>query len=61
MDRPKTLQQAIRYFSNEDVCAATVAALRWPDGPSCELLHHHGWSAGTAFCELPPLRRSVLS
>ena len=35
MDNPKTLQQAIRYFSNEQVCIDTVAALRWPDGPVC--------------------------
>jgi transposase-like protein len=32
----KTLQQAIRYFDNEDVCIDTVANLRWPDGiPTC--------------------------
>ncbi len=35
MDKPKTLQQAIRYFSDEQVCIETVAALRWPDGPVC--------------------------
>jgi transposase-like protein len=33
--KPKTLQQAIRYFSDEQVCIDTIAALRWPDGPSC--------------------------
>jgi transposase-like protein len=32
----ETLQQAIRYFGNEDVCIDTVANLRWPDGiPIC--------------------------
>jgi transposase-like protein len=32
----KTLQQAIRYFSDEDVCIDTVANLRWPEGiPVC--------------------------
>jgi transposase-like protein len=32
----KTLQQAIRYFKDEQTCIDTVAALRWPDGiPSC--------------------------
>jgi transposase-like protein len=32
----KTLQQAIRYFSDENVCIDAVAALRWPDGiPTC--------------------------
>src|ERR1051326_323931 len=31
-----TLQQAIRYFSDETVCIDTVANLRWPDGvPRC--------------------------
>jgi transposase-like protein len=33
--KPKTLQQAIKYFSNEQVCIDTVAALRWPNGPIC--------------------------
>jgi transposase-like protein len=33
--KPKTLQQAIKYFSNEQVCIDTVAALRWPNGPVC--------------------------
>lgn len=27
--------QAIRYFSDPDVCTEFVAALRWPDGPAC--------------------------
>jgi transposase-like protein len=35
MEKPKTLQQAIRYFSDEQVCIDTVAALRWPHGPVC--------------------------
>src|SRR6266516_5515050 len=29
---PKTLQEAIQYFSDEDRCIEFVAALRWPDG-----------------------------
>jgi transposase-like protein len=33
--KPKTLQQAIKYFSNEQVCIDTVAGLRWPNGPIC--------------------------
>lgn len=32
---PKTLQQAIQHFSNEQVCIDTIASLRWPDGPIC--------------------------
>jgi transposase-like protein len=35
MEKPKTLQQAIRCFSDEQVCIDTVAALRWPKGPIC--------------------------
>jgi transposase-like protein len=32
---PKTLIEAIRYFSDQDVCVQFVAKLRWPDGPAC--------------------------
>jgi transposase-like protein len=32
---PQTLIEAIRYFSDPDVCLTFVAALRWPDGPQC--------------------------
>ncbi len=35
MDAPKTLQQAIQYFSDEKVCIEAVAAMRWPDGVKC--------------------------
>jgi transposase-like protein len=35
MDKPKTLQEAIRYFSDEQICIDTVAAIRWPNGPTC--------------------------
>jgi hypothetical protein len=35
----QTLQQAIRYFGNQDVCLAEMVKLRWPDGvvtcPTC--------------------------
>ena len=31
----KTLSDAIRYFSDEQTCIDTVAAMRWPDGPAC--------------------------
>src|SRR6266478_5226676 len=33
--KPKTLQQAIRYFSDEQTCIDTIAQLRWSDGPVC--------------------------
>ena len=32
---PRTLIEAIRYFSDPDVCVDFVAKLRWPDGPVC--------------------------
>jgi transposase-like protein len=35
MDSPKTLQQAIQYFSDEQVCIDAVAAMRWMDGTRC--------------------------
>jgi transposase-like protein len=37
----KTLQQAIKHFSDEQTCIDTVAALRWPDGkPTCPACGH---------------------
>lgn len=36
----KTLQQAIKYFSDEQVCIDTVAKLRWPSGPLCPACGH---------------------
>jgi transposase-like protein len=36
MEHPKTLQAAIQYYSDEQVCIDAVAAMRWPDGkPTC--------------------------
>jgi len=35
MKKPKTLQQAILYFSNPDNCLRLVARLRWPNGVEC--------------------------
>jgi len=32
---PPTLLEAIRYFSDLDVCTEFVAGLRWPNGPVC--------------------------
>jgi transposase-like protein len=40
MDKPKTLQQAIKYFSDEQVCIDTVAELRWPNGAVCPKCSH---------------------
>src|SRR5438552_5756472 len=33
--QPRTLLEAIRYFSDLDICTEFVAGLRWPDGPVC--------------------------
>jgi transposase-like protein len=33
--QPTSLIQAIRYFSDLDVCTEFVANLRWPNGPVC--------------------------
>jgi transposase-like protein len=39
MDAPKTLQQAIQWFSKEENCIAYMVQQRWPDGvvvcPTC--------------------------
>jgi transposase-like protein len=35
MEKPKTLQEAIQHFSDEQVCIDAVAKMRWPDGPQC--------------------------
>ncbi len=40
MDKPKTLQQAIRYFSDEQVCVDTIAEIRWPNSPICPQCSH---------------------
>src|SRR6185295_3802319 len=32
---PKTLIEAVRYFSDPVVCREFVAAMRWPDGVTC--------------------------
>jgi transposase-like protein len=35
MATPKTLLQAIQYFSDEQVCIDAVSLMRWSDGPRC--------------------------
>jgi transposase-like protein len=45
MNHIKTLQQAIQYFSDEQVCIDAVAAMKWPNGkavcPNCESKEHY--------------------
>lgn len=47
-EQNKTLTEAIRFFSNEQNCIDTVAAMRWPDGkpvcPHCSGMKHY-WLA----------------
>src|SRR5476649_992995 len=40
MEQIKTLQDAMRYFTDEQVCIDTVAAMRWPNGPECPACGH---------------------
>jgi transposase-like protein len=40
METPQTLQEAIQYYSNEQVCIDAVAKMRWPDGPVCPACGH---------------------
>ena len=35
MEKPQTLQQVIRHFSDEQTCIDAVAKMRWPDGVEC--------------------------
>jgi len=32
---PRTLLEAVRFFSDPDICNEFVAALRWTGGPTC--------------------------
>jgi transposase-like protein len=41
MDKPKTLQEAIRYFKDEQTCIDAIVELRWPDGPICPKCGHN--------------------
>jgi len=52
MHIPKTLTEAIRYYSDEQTCIDVVATMRWPDGkpvcPKCgaqEIERKHYWLA----------------
>src|SRR5207253_11394785 len=40
MEHPKTLQSAIKHYSDEQVCIDAVARLRWPNGPECPACGH---------------------
>jgi transposase-like protein len=41
MDTPKTLQSAIKHYSDEQVCIDAVARMRWADGvPVCPACGH---------------------
>jgi transposase-like protein len=40
METPKTLQAAIKHYSDEQVCIEAVAKMRWPNGPECPACGH---------------------
>jgi transposase-like protein len=40
METPKTLQQAIKHYSDEQICIDAVARMRWPNGPECPACGH---------------------
>src|SRR6266699_6806762 len=40
MEQPKTLQAAIKHYSDEQVCMDAVARMRWPNGPECPACGH---------------------
>lgn len=33
--RPKTLQEAVKYFSDKDICITEMVRFRWGTGPVC--------------------------
>jgi len=35
LEPPKTLQEAIRYFTDPDTCLAFMVEIRWPEGVAC--------------------------
>ena len=35
MEGPKTLLEAVQYFSDEQVCIDAVASMKWMNGPEC--------------------------
>jgi transposase-like protein len=45
--QPKTLQDAVKHFSDAQTCIDTVAKMRWPNGPECPACGHkeHYWLA----------------
>lgn len=40
MEQPKTLQAAIKHYSDEQICIDAVARLRWPNGAECPACGH---------------------
>src|SRR5271165_6299785 len=39
MKQPKTLLEAVQYFTDEQTCIDAVALMRWPDGVDCVFCH----------------------
>jgi hypothetical protein len=38
--KPGTLQQAVKFFSDEQVCIDAVAHMRWSEGVACPACGH---------------------
>jgi len=38
--QPKTLQEAIQYYSDENTCIESLASIRWPSGVECPRCGH---------------------
>lgn len=41
MNLPATLQEAIKYFADQDRCLDLLVAMRWPHGPVCPRCNSH--------------------
>lgn len=50
MSEPKTLQEAIIYFSSPDICLDYLVAKRWPKGVTCP-------TCGSEKVKFNPIRR----
>ena len=67
---PKTLQQAIEFFSDPDRCHAYMVQMRWPDGvvicpicnePNRRLSRTGCWLTLKCFFAMPTVSRTATS
>src|SRR6185437_16010062 len=59
---PTTLLEAIRFFSDPDVCVKYFAEARWPEGPVCQRCEgkDHYYLASRRLLEMQSVRQTVL-